>query len=112
MIFDSTMNVMTDTSIIFISNSKENEGVAMFVVNSTLNIEGDLHFFNNTGVSEAAINFQMSTLNIRNCAKITFVNNSASIQTGAILLENSIFKQLSRKNRIHGHTIVNHTSQA
>ena len=38
--FYSTLNVMTDTDMIFISNSKEDEGLAMFVVNSTLNIEG------------------------------------------------------------------------
>ena len=98
-IFGSTLNVMTDTNMTFISNSKvDDEGVAMFVVHSTLNVEGDLHFINNSAESEAAINFQMSTLNIRNCARINFVNNSASVQAGAILLEKSVLNAEDNTN--------------
>ena len=92
-IFDSTLNVTADTNMIFFSNSKidnQDEGAAMFVVRSKINIEGDLHFVNNSAYSQGAINFQMSTLNIRNCARMVFVNNSATRQAGAILLENSV----------------------
>lgn len=90
-IFCSTLNVMTDTTMKFISNSKlDDEGVAMFVVNSTLNIESDLHFINNSAKSQAAINFQKSTINIRNSARINFNHNLASVQAGAILVEDSI----------------------
>ena len=66
-IFDSTLNVMTGTNMIFINNSKieaDDEGAAMFVVRSKMNIEGDLHFVNNSAYSEGAINFQISTLNV------------------------------------------------
>ena len=48
-IHDSTLNVVADTSMIFINNSKiDNQGAAMFVLYSTVNIEGDLHFINNS----------------------------------------------------------------
>ena len=57
-IFDSTLNVMTDTDMIFINNSKiDGEGAAMFVVHSKMNVEGDLHFINNSAYSQGAINF-------------------------------------------------------
>ena len=89
-IFDSTLNVMTDTNILFLRNSKiDDEGAAMFVVRSEINIEGDLHFLDNVAYSQGAINFQMSTLNIRNSARIMFANNVARRQAGGILLENS-----------------------
>ena len=92
-IFDSTLNVAADTNMIFFINSKidnQDEGAAMFVVRSKMNVEGDLHFVNNSAYSQGAINFQISTLNIRNCARMIFVNNLARIQAGAILLENSV----------------------
>ena len=90
-VFDSILNIMAGTSIFFIGNSKtDDEGAAMFVVRSTVNIEGDLHFNNNSAYSEGAINFQLSTLNIRNCARIGFVNNLARRQAAGILLENSV----------------------
>ena len=90
-IFDSTLNVMTDMDMIFINNSKiDGEGAAMFVVHSKMNVEGDLHFINNSAYSQGAINFQTSTLNIRNYARIIFVNNLAIRQAGGILIENSV----------------------
>ena len=90
-VFDSTINVMADTSMFFIGNSKTgDEGAAMFVVRTTVNIECDLHFINNSAYSQGAINFQMSTLNVRNCARIGFVNNLARRQAAGILLENSV----------------------
>ena len=92
-IFDSTLNVMTDTNIIFINNSKiesDDKGAAMFIVRCKMNIEGDLHFINNSAYSEGAIDFQMSTLNVRNNARIVFINNSAIRQAAGILLENSV----------------------
>ena len=62
--FDSTLNVMTDTNMIFIGNSNINQGAAMLIECSTMNVEGDLHFVNNSAyVRQGAINFQMSTLN-------------------------------------------------
>ncbi len=89
--FDSTLNVASNTNMIFIGNSKTgDEGAAMFVVRSTMNIEGYLHFINNSAYSQGAINFQISTLNIRNCARIVFVNNLARRQAGGILLGNSV----------------------
>jgi predicted outer membrane repeat protein len=89
-IFKSTLNVAADTSLIFIGNSKTgDEGAAMFVVHSTMNIEGDLHFINNSAYSQGAVNFEISTMNIRKCAMIIFVNNLARRQAGGILLENS-----------------------
>jgi hypothetical protein len=91
--FDSTLNVAADTNIIFISNSKiDDEGAAMFVIRSTLNIEGDLFFINNSAYSQGAINFEnlILTLNIRNSARIFFIKNLARRQAGEILLENAI----------------------
>ena len=91
-VFDSIMNVMADTNIFFIGNSKTgDEGAAMFVVRTKVNIEGDLHFINNSAYSQGAINFQLSTLNVRNCARIVFINNLARRQAAGILLENSVF---------------------
>ena len=84
-IFDSTLNIVTDTNIIFISNSKiDDEGAAMFVVRSKMNIEGDLHFIDNIAYSQGAVNFQNSYLNVRNFARIVFVNNLARIQAACI----------------------------
>ena len=96
---DSTLNVMADTNMIFISNSKiDDEGAAMFVVHSKMNIEGDLHFINNSAHSQGAINFEISILTIRNSARIIFVNNLARIQAAGILLENSIFNAEDNTN--------------
>jgi predicted outer membrane repeat protein len=65
-VFDSTLNVMTDTNMTFIGNSKTgDEGAAMFVVRSKMNIEGDLLFINNSAYSQGAINFEISALNIQ-----------------------------------------------
>jgi hypothetical protein len=90
-IFNSTLNVVADTSLIFIGNSKTgDEGAAMFVVRSTMNIEGNLHFINNMAYSQGAVNFQISTLNIRKYARIVFVTNLARRQAGGILLGNSV----------------------
>ena len=90
-VFDSIMNAMAGTNIFFISNSKTgDEGAAMFVLRTTVNIEGDLHFINNSAYSHGAINFQLSTLNVRNCARISFINNLAKRQAAGIFLENSV----------------------
>jgi predicted outer membrane repeat protein len=90
-IFGSTLNVVADTNMSFIGNLKTgDEGAAMFVVRSTLNIEGGLHFINNSAYSQGAVNFQISTLNIRKCARIVFIDNLAKRQAGGILLENSV----------------------
>jgi hypothetical protein len=89
----SVLNFVADTSMIFISNSKiesDDEGAGMSVLDSTMNIEGDLHFINNSAYSQGAFDFQMSTLNIRNCARIIFVNNLARRRAGGIRLKYSI----------------------
>ena len=65
--------------MIFINNSKiDDYGAAMLVIYSTVNIEGDLHFINNSAYSQGAVDFLGSTLNVRNSARIVFINNSAS----------------------------------
>ena len=90
-VFDSILNVMAGTNIFFISNSKTgDEGAAMFVVRTTVNIEDDLHFINNSAYSHGAITFQLSTLNVRNCSRISFINNLAKRQAAGIFLENSV----------------------
>ena len=88
--FNSTLNVMSTVNMTFIHNSKpDDEGAAMFVVDCTVNIEGDLHFINNSANSQAAINFQRSNLSIMNSASLNFINNLATVQVAAILAENS-----------------------
>ncbi len=62
----------------------------MFVIRSTLNIEGDLHFIKNIAYRQGAVNFQISTLNVRNSARIVFIKNLARRQAGGIILENAI----------------------
>ena len=45
----------------------------MLVIYSTVNIEGDLYFINNSAYSQGAMNFQFSTLNVRNNARIVLL---------------------------------------
>ena len=98
-VFHSIMNVMADTNIFFIGNSKTgDEGAAMFVVNTTVNIEGDLHFIDNIAYSQGAINFQNSHFNVRNFARITFISNLARRQAAGILLENSVLNAEDNTN--------------
>ena len=64
-IHDSTLNVVANTSMIFINNSKiyDQEGAAaILAIYSTVNIEVDLHFINNSAYSQGAIDFRLSTL--------------------------------------------------
>ena len=92
-IYDSTLNIVADTSMIFINNSKiDDQGAAMLVIYSTVNIEGDLHFINNSAYSQGAVDFLGSTLNVRNSARIVFVNNSARRQAGGLDLKYSVLK--------------------
>ena len=89
--FDSTLNIMSNASMTFKNNSKmDDEGVAMFAVRSYLTIEGDLQFNNTSGMSEAAINLQISHMNIIKNAKLIFVNNLAQHQAGAFLAGDSV----------------------
>ena len=92
-IHDSILNIVADTSMIFINNSKiDDQGAAMLVIYSTVNIEGNLHFVNNSAYSEGAVKFLGSTLNVRNSARIVFVNNSARRQAGGLDLKYSVLK--------------------
>ena len=98
-VFDSILNVMAGINIFFISNSKTgDEGAAMFVVRTTVNIEGDLHFINNSAYSHGAITFQLSTLNVRNCARIRFINSLAKRQAAGIFLETSVLNVENNAN--------------
>ena len=83
----STLNIGRNTNITFMKNLVR--GAALYLNSSTLTIESNVHM---------APNFQISTFNIRNCARIIFFNNLARRQAGGIRLKNSVLNAEDNAN--------------
>ena len=86
MCIDDEIFYMKKTNITFNSNSNaSDEGIAINVEHSIMNIEGDLFFINNSAERETVC-IQTSTLIIRNNAILEFINNSVKKQTGGMII--------------------------
>ena len=82
----SKLNIMKKTSITFNSNSNaSDEGIAINVEHSIMNIEGDLFFINNSAELETVC-IQTSNFTIRNNARLEFISNSVKKQTGGMIV--------------------------
>lgn len=84
--------VSVNFTITGLSMFANNSGVVIVAVTSLVNINGDVHFIGNKGVFGGAIRiYPQSYLIIKKNANLSFINNQATVEGGAIFFSTSSF---------------------
>ena len=88
LVHNGALNISTGATVTFSNNAAVySYGGAIYLYNSTIYVDTEIVFYNNTAVTGGAIHFYYGRLNIYFPAVVRFIKNTAQLQGGAIFIE-------------------------